>query len=382
MAGNTLTNILPKILARGLLSFREQVTMARVVNRDYGAEAKKKGSTIDIPISVAQAVTDVTPAPTKPSFVDTAPGVVQITLANWRQTSFNLKDDEMVKIDKSAHFLPMQVHEAIRALAGDINDKLWLEYKGVYNHSGVAGTTPFASTAVELVNARKVLNKSQVPKASRRFVMDYDAEAKALLLSTFADAEKTADGGVVKIEGELGRKYGFDNFTDDAVASHTTAMATAGTLAVDDAAAPSTGNTLHMDGFSVKAEAGDLFTIAGNTQQYAIVSSTALVSTDGDVVFEPELDWAPADDAVVTIVASHVVNLAFHREAFAFANRPLLENTVAMALGSRIISATDPDTGISLRLEVSRAHKAIVWEWDVLYGTGLPRPYAATRVLG
>jgi len=382
---NTLTNILPKILARGLLAFREQVTMARVVNRDYGAEAKKKGSTIDIPISVAQAVTDVTPAPTKPAFVDTAPGLVQITLANWRQTAFNLKDDEMVQIDKSKHFMPLQTHEAIRSLAGDVNDKIHAEYKGVYNHVGVAATTPFASTAVELVSARKKLNQTLTPRPSRRFVMDYDAEANALLLATFADKEKTGESAV-KIEGELGRKYGFDNFTDDSVVTHSKGVATGtpltnGAPAIGAVSIATDGWTNDTTDILLK---GDLITFAGDSQQYVVTADTDSGATTGPatVLIQPPLKVAVGDGAAITVVASHVVNLAFHREAFAFANRPLLENTQAMALGSQIVSATDPETGISLRLEVSRAHKAIVWEFDILYGVGLPRPNAATRVLG
>ena len=377
---NTLTNILPKILARGLLNFREQVTMARLVNRDYGAEAKKKGSTIDIPISVANTVTDVTPSPTKPAFVDNAPGLVQITLANWRQAAFHLKDDEMVKIDKSAHFMPMQVHEAIRALAGDINDKIWLEYKGVYNHVGAAGTTPFGTNQQEIVDARKKLHENQVPKPTRRAVWDYDAEAEALMLATFADVEKVGERNV-KIEGELGRKYGFDNYTDDAVATHT--LAAAGTQDIQAGGHTAGSETIDVDGTTLTiAVVGDIFTIAGDTQQYVVTSAVTNGADDYTYGIAPPLALTNSGTELVTFVATHVVNMAFHREAFAFANRPLLENTAALALGSKIISATDPDTGISLRLEVSRAHKAIVWEFDILYGTGLPRPYAATRVLG
>jgi len=383
---NVLTNIMPKILARGLLSFREQVTMARVVNRDYGSEAKKKGETIDIPISVAQAVTDVTPSNTKPSLVDGAPDLVQITLANWRQSAFHLKDDEMVKIDKSRHFMPMHVHESIRALAGDVNAKLHAEYKGVYNHVGVAATTPFASTASEIVLARKKLNQTQTPKASRRFVMDYDAEANALLLSTFADAEKTADGGAVKIQGEVGRKYGFDNLTDDAVLTHTAGSITVAAAVTVTTVEPIGEKVINMTtgiGDAINLLEGDLITISGQTQQYVVTADATIgASTTGNISIEPGLEVATAGGETLTLVATHVVNLAFHREAFAFANRPLVENTIALALGSKIISATDPDTGISLRLEVSRVHKAVVWEFDVLYGCGLPRPYAAPRVLG
>lgn len=379
---NVLTNIMPKILARGLLSFREQVTMARVVNRDYGSEAKKKGETIDIPISVANTVSDVTPSNTKPALVDNTPDLVQITLSNWRQAAFHLRDDEMVKIDKTEHFMPMQVHEALRALATDVNAKLHANYTGIYQAVGAAGTTPFGSDASELVDARKKLNQSQTPKASRRFVMDYDAEANALLLSTFADAEKTADGGMVKIEGELGRKYGFDNFTDDAIVTHT--LGAAGAQSVKAGGYTAGVSAINVTGAGLTgASVGDIFTIAGDTQQYAVQSVVEVgAGTEYTYGIAPDLALTNSGGEALTFVASHVVNLAFHREAFAFANRPLVENTLALALGSKIISATDPDTGISLRLEVSRAHKAVVWEFDILYGTGLPRPYAATRVLG
>lgn len=46
------------------------------------------------------------------------------------------------------------------------------------------------------------------------------------------------------------------------------------------------------------------------------------------------------------------------------------------------MSMQDPQTGIVLRLEVSRQHKQIVWEFDILYGARLVRPELAVRILG
>lgn len=72
----------------------------------------------------------------------------------------------------------------------------------------------------------------------------------------------------------------------------------AGSPLLDDSAARPVGTTvLHMDGFTVKPEPGDLFTIAGDTQVYEVVSSSALVGTDSNVTFLPGLRVAiPAVD--------------------------------------------------------------------------------------
>ena len=56
---NNLDDILPKILARGLMALREAAVMPRVVNGDYSSEAAKKGETIDVPIPSAVKTIDV-----------------------------------------------------------------------------------------------------------------------------------------------------------------------------------------------------------------------------------------------------------------------------------------------------------------------------------
>ena len=64
---NTLTAIVPKILAMALLNLREFCMMPRLVNGDYSSDAAKFGSTIDVPVPQAQAVSDVTPSNTPPA---------------------------------------------------------------------------------------------------------------------------------------------------------------------------------------------------------------------------------------------------------------------------------------------------------------------------
>lgn len=380
---NVLTDIMPKILARGLMVLREQAVMPRLVNSDYSTEAAEKGDTIDVPISTSVAVTDVTPANVPPADVDTTPTKVQILLNKWKEANFHLTDKEMTEIDRSAHFLPLQTGEAVRALANQVNADIHAEYLGVYGYTGTAGTTPFATTA-DAINARKLLHQQRAFRDNRRGVLDFDAEASALALAAFADAEKTGENGV-KIEGEIGRKYGIQWVSDDNVATHTAGTGFTGTVTVTGANAIG-AKTINLTTAAASAVAllvGDIITIAGDTQTYVITADATIgASTTGNILIEPGLAVATAGTEVPTAIATHVVNLAFHRDAFAFATRPLQQSTSDMSLGNMMMSMQDPQTGIVLRLEVSRQHKQVKWSFDMLYGTKLVRPQLATRIAG
>jgi hypothetical protein len=378
---NSLTNILPKILASGLLTLRELAIMPRVVNSDYGSDAAMKGASIDIPLPYALSATDVTPSEVPSAPPDSTPDVVSISLNNWKKAGFHLTDKEMLEVEKNRHFLPLQVGEAVRALANAVNSDIHAEYAGVYGWVGTAATTPFASDASAAVDARKVLHSQLAPRANRRGVLDFNAEANALALATFSDAEKVGSADV-KIEGEIGRKYGFDWYADDAVSSHTAGTASGATT--DNTGYAIGVKTVTLDSAGTGTIlVGDIITFAGDSQTYVVTSGDADVSGGGTISFEPGLKVAIATSTTaITLKASHVVNLAFHRDAFAFANRPLMDSTRGLELGNKILSLQDPQTGISLRLEVSRQNKQIVWEYDILWGAKLVRAALATRIAG
>lgn len=380
---NSLDNIMPKILARGLLALREQAVMPRLVNGDYSTEAAQKGKTIDVPIPSAQQASDVTPAPVYSSAPSNTPGVVQVQLNNWKKSNFYLTDKEMVEIDRNAHFMPMQVSEAIRALANVVNENILNEYKGVYGFAGTEGVTPFASTVTGATDSRKVLNQQRAPRTNRRGVLDYDAEANALALSPFSDADKIMSAQV-KIEGEIGRKFGLDWVADDAVPTHVAgSLSTPGAVVASAAAAGASSIKISSASAQGNILKGDIFTIAGDTQTYVVQQTVSAVTSGAQfaISFDPPLKAAVSSEAI-TIKKTHVVNLVFHRDAFAFANRPLVQSTQDMALGSRIMSMTDPQTGITLRLEVSRQYKQVTWEFDILWGAKLVRPELAARLAG
>lgn len=379
---NTLTNVMPKILARSLMTLREQATMARLVNGDYSAEAKAKGDTIDVPVPTAAAATDVTPAATAPALVDNAPTKVAIALSNWKEVRFHLSDKEMTAIDQNAHFLPMAVSEAIRALANAINLSVLQKYTKVFGYVGTAGTTPFASTAAAAIDARKALHRQLCPRENRRGILNFDAEANALALASFADASQSADRNV-KIEGEIGRKYGVDWFTDDQVLTHTAGTITTGLIA-KAATAVAVGATSFVATTAASTGAcallaGDVIAIGSETYTLSASATQASAATDVTLYLNNPIRTALTGSEAITVKATHVVNLAFHRDAFALAMRTLAKSNVNPENQSVL---QDPKTGLSLRLEVSRGHKVDVWSLDALWGVECVRPELACRIAG
>lgn len=115
---NAINNVLPKILARGLLALREQAVMPRIINMDYSTEAANKGDTIDVPIPSALTVSNVTPSNVLEAPADSSPAKVQIALNNWRKVNFHLDDKQVVEIDRSQRALHANANVRSRARTG------------------------------------------------------------------------------------------------------------------------------------------------------------------------------------------------------------------------------------------------------------------------
>ena len=377
---NTITNILDKILAQGLVTLREAAIMPRLTNTDYQGSGAQQGNTIDIPIPKTQVVSTVSASNTSKAAADKTPGLVQVALDQWKMTDFHLTDKEISEIDRNRHFVPMQTQEAARALANNIDVAIHNTYPTVYGWAGSSGVTPF-STVATATNARKVLNQQLAPMADRRIVMDPTAEDQALQLSAYSDVEKTTDRAV-KIEGEIGRKFGIDHFMSQNVVTHTTGTIASAQVASTTAAG---SETLGVNGLTAGGTivVGDVFTIAGDSQTYAATSAVTLVSTVAqDISIKPALGAIASATSVIQVKATHVVNLGFNRNAMVYVTRPVANAVGALTGGNPQSTLTDNVSGLTMRLEIVRQHKQNAFQFDTLYGVKMVRPEFATRIAG
>ena len=379
---NSLNEVTPKLLAQGLMALRSTCVMPRLVNRDYDTIAQQKGSTVDVPIPSAVAVNEVAAANFAPETQNVAPTSVPIVLDRWKEAPFFLTDKDMKQAMQGT--VPMQASEAASALAVDANAYilgLYVDigtYHGKFDESGaIPNTELFVGTATEsgtkdANQASKLLNINLAPRTDRRFVIDPNAEAQALNLRAFQDMSfNGADYGIK--EGQIHRKLGFDWFMDQQVPTHSNDPTLNNGVDVDAAIG---ATTVSVGSMAVPAVKGDIFHFAGvKTDHYLVTSATAT-----SISFTPALKTAVIDTTKIHFAAPHVVNLAFHRDCIAFATRPLEDE--GTGLGTMISAHTDPISGLSLRLEISREHKRNRFSYDMLYGASVVRPELGCRVAG
>ena len=380
---NTITYVTPQLLAQGLMALRENVVFPRLVNRSYQGMAEQKGAVVNIPVPSSITARSVTPSITQNSNVDSSPTTVAVTMDRWYEAPFQLSDQD--RVETVDGFIPMQASEAIKALANDIDAFIWGKHTGIYSHSGTAGTTPFATTITVGVSARTLLNAQLAPLGDRRVVLDPNAEGNALGLSNILQFDQRGDPGGI-VNGTIGRKLGMDWYMDQNISTYTPGVAwvtgwlfeatgTVGETTVTFTNATASGTIL----------VGDIFEYS--SQQYVITTAAtiATLSLTGTyaLAFYPGLKTAATTGLAVTIDAvagtDYTANLAFHRDAFAWVSRPLSDTE---GLGNSILAASDPISGVALRLELSRQFKQTTYSYDYLGGTKLVRSELATKILG
>jgi len=369
---NTMTYVLPQLLAQGLLSLREMAIMPRFVNRAYEAMAGEKGSTIDVPIASAITASAVTPNFISPNTAAVAPTKVSIALDKWYEAPFFLTDKEMLEVMSGT--IPLQAQEAVKALANQVDADILALYKDIYGYAGTAGTTPFATDLTEFLDARKALNNQLAPLDPRYVALNPDAEANALGLRAFQDASFRGDAAGIT-EGIIGRKLGSTWFVDQLIPTHAV-----GTMSVPGTSAVTIGTkAVTVSTATGSYVVGDIVTLGVNdTQTYVVTGVTGTAPTTAFTI-EPAAKVGQTTGAILRKDA-HVVNLAFHRDAFALATRPFA-GADPMGLG-QFSSAVDPISGLTLRLEVTREFKRTRFSYDILYGVKTVRRELATRIAG
>lgn len=375
---NTITNVTPLLLAQGVMALRQNAIMTRLVNRSYESQAAQRGNVVQVPIPSAMTARTVTPSVTINSNVDFSPTAVNVTLDFWYEAPFQFSDSDVLSV--SAGTDSMQASAAIKALVNEVDGYILGKHIRFYSFSGTAGTTPFATNISQAGTARRKLNQNLAPVDDRRVVLDPLAEAAALELSNILQFDQRGDQGGI-INGTIGRKLGMDWYMNQNVPTFTPGTGWVTGYSASTVAGGVGDTTLNILNATASGtvKIGDIFSFSG--KDYVVTANaTASATVQFAISFYPGLAATIATGAAITVVgAAYTANLVFHRDAIAWASRPLLD---IAGVGNIMASDTDPISGLALRLETSRQFKQTTFSYDILGGANVIRRELGAKILG
>ncbi|HQU04306.1 MAG TPA: P22 phage major capsid protein family protein [Acidocella sp.] len=381
---NTLTSVIPTLYAQGLSALRSNLVMPGLVLNDFGSEVKEKGEIIQVPLPSVMSTTAVVPAAYAPDPQNIGPTTATIPLDTWQESAFTLTEKEYAQV--IAGVVPIQLTAAIQALAYAVNASIFNNYIYVGNSTGTAGTTPFATTVAAATNAGVILDNQLAPIQDRVLVLNPTAYGQAEQLPNFAYALYSGDTNTVN-KGVIKQKFGFDWHKDQQIPTQVAGTLTGTVTANATQAAGLTAIAVTTAASSSFApNVGDIVTFAGDSQTYTVlaggVATTPLgASASGTLNIYPAKVVAIGGSPVaLTLTASHVVNLAFQKQAFAFASRP-----VAPQMGkdpNMHMMVPDPVSGLTMSLEIREEFHRTRVAYSMLWGTSVVRPNLACRIFG
>lgn len=365
---NTLGNYDALFYAsQALIHLRKRLGMAQRVHSGYDQErrVRDEGSVISIKrpgTFVAQKGSITTQ--------NIRTGTVNITLDQRPEVRFEVTDVEYAysgenlirdHIAPAAYALADQVDQDLNALYATIP---WTyDYTTATDHQVITGMYEVAFA-----------NKAPMTDGMWHLQIDGGMQKNFQNSDMFRTASVTGEGqNMTLYNGSLGDRYGVEIYANQNAPTHTVGTVISG---ADQAGALTADCTLGSTSMAVGSlgatetlKVGDTFSIAGNTQRYAVTADVTMSGGAGTVSFRPAAVQTYSSGAVVTFyvtVSGATQQLLYHRNAFAIAYATLPTDIP----GLDIESVTDPVTGISIR--ASRGgdilNKKAIVSLDLLYG--------------
>lgn len=370
---NTYDDIIPKILSRGLSILRGVTILPRIVNRDYDGAAAEQGDTINVPIPPTITTVPVTASATPLEAADITYATTPVQLSYHEEAPFKMGDKERTEVMAGAE--SMAVRSAAVSLGNRINSTILTAMdQGAGAATGTAGTNPFASLDLA-EDPMTLLDEHLIGAEERRVVMSPRAKANLLALPGFTSRDFVNDmsamqNGTFSGQEQLGASW----WSTQTVPTHTagtgTSYQTVGAHAVGD-------TVIEADTGSGTILAGDVVTFAADSDNKYVVTSA--LSGGAFTIGGPGLKAAITDNNAITVIGDHRANFAFQREAVVAAFRPFQASAAGVVAMDQMM---DDETGITLRVEVTRQRKQDLWSLDAMWGTKVIRPEGVIKILG
>jgi hypothetical protein len=388
---NTLTNLIPDVYTALDVVSREMVGMIPGVTRDAQADNVAIGQTVYVDIAPASAAADITPAVTAPNTGDQVIGSTAIAITKSRGVPFRWNGEQTKGVNNmgpgSLNIQQQQIAQAIRTLTNEVETDLCAlssTFSRAYSAHATTPVTPFGTAGdfTEASLTAAILKDNGAPSIGNRLVLNTTAGAN--LIGKQSRTDIAGQDSMLR-QGVLLDTAGFSITESAQVVSKTKGAMASATTNNAGYAVGATALTLATAGTGV-VSAGDVITIAGDTNKY-VVSSVTFAGANpaaGDIINigAPGLLVAITTAATaITVVASSVQNLAFAPSAIVLASRlPALPDGGDMADDRMMV--TDPRSGLTFELAVYRQYRQVHYELSLAWGVKNIKPEHTAILLG
>ena len=371
---NTLTAIIPSVIAAMQSVSRSSGALFNAVNKDIDAEAVGLGQAITLPISATASTYTVTPGSTPPALVDSVVTSNTLTLDQHKGSRFSLTEEDLAKIANNPDFVNRQIAQSIKAVVNEASSFLYGKMSaGASLAFGAAGTTPFADSPDLLMDIWADLMDEEAPNEDLKATLSTGAWASAGKLTEFQKLNEAPEG-VSFARNSIGMLANFGVSFDQKIASVTKGT---GASYVADGGASIGDTVITLKTGTGTVLAGDVVVFAGDSNQYVV--KTGAVAA-GDIVLAEGLKIALDNGDAMTIQASSVRNICNHMDAVRFGFRPSKASGLDSAMDSTVV--VDPVSGLALRLAAYGGYHAGSYEVSAVYGATVDRPEWVKILLG
>lgn len=378
---------LPQVTAQFAVSLRARALASRIVNRSMDPAPVAIGDTLNIRFAVPQAAQAVVPGHAPVAAQTPAKTTVPLVIDRFFERSMVLTDKDVGEIENGA--APQEITQMGIDLAEQVNADIYNAMNLQAGSSiGAAGTNPFATDEGPLLDALQRLEEERAPSAGRAAILRPDAWRRAIQVPNLVQADRRGGGSNPLVTGVLDGSYGTPMAVDQIIPRTTSNALGAGALTINgvNAAGALSISIAKGAGANWSARAGDILTIAGQTQTYVIAADTTVVQGGNtSVPLTMPLRVATAGGEAVTAMGvgtTYSNNLVFHQDAVLFASRRLQELTVDGRNPADTWTYADDLTGLVYRAEIQRQHYQSALRISCLYGVRVVRPAHVVRLVG
>jgi len=387
MAENNITALVPDIYEALDVVSRELTGLIPAVTMNASASAAGINQNIRIDVEPAGNVANITPAMTAPDPTGQTSGSTDIVITKSRAANFGFIGDDQLKLNSGAGYMGVRaqkIAQAIRSIVNEVESDLAGLQATFSRAAGTAGTTPFA-TANDYMGAslaRKIL-KDNGGDIDPQLVIDTTAGANMIGKQSAVNAAGTdsllRQGVLLDIAGMPLRESAQIN------------TSTAGTMS--GGKTNNAGYAVGVTSFGLQNAtgtgvliAGDVITIAGDTNQYVVTSATFAGANPatGDVVVIAGNGLRKAiagSNTAITVVAASARNMCFSRSALVLAARtPARPSEGDMA--SDVMVITDPRSGLSMEFAMYKGYRKVRYEVGLAWGVKNIKPEHTALLLG